>query len=255
MREWLAAHLGTGSEPGWLRTFQEAAAHDLGRELDRRYRAARDRAVAEFGQVDAALQLSVERMWGEVADALRRPLTQAVVPAGPDNRAILAAFMDTSRIQQARTLAKATEGLLSLPNHCGSIFLRAGRPVISKLRWELAASAPQPVTASGWLTRLESAVEQVTSQLELELRAEGRGMLRILATAVDQFKEAVTETPGIEVEYERLCSPVQRKIWPEDFPAATAEPVASLAALRQRAAEADAAARQVASLATRAWRP
>ena len=83
--------------------------------------------VTVFGGIDASLARSVNRLWGEVADALRVKLTEGIVPAGPDNKAILSTFGETARRSGARAVAEATDRLLALPTDYGSIFL-AGRP-------------------------------------------------------------------------------------------------------------------------------
>ena len=379
MQDWLAGGLGGGSRQEWLRTFRNAeAAHGHGRELDQRYNGARKHVVAVFGGIDASLARSVERLWGEVADALRTKLTDAIVPAEPDNHAILSAFMDTARRGGARTLGEATHRLLDLPTDYGSIFLRVGRPIIRKIDWDReegssqlgstvaaaagagaaaaasagasamigpalgaaaqqlaqgmvgeavaagvregmrrapwrsqgeasqgeasqreasqggasqggwwqsasaspgagpAAAGPDGVSSSSaagrtapgsaraeagesdraakWYAELTSTVEQVTGELKEEFHKEAQRTLRVLAAAVDLFKDATTSTPGVESEFEKLCRPVQRQIWPDDFGGAAAKFAADLAVLRQRAVEADGAAAQVASLAGKARR-
>jgi hypothetical protein len=370
MQDWLAGGLGTGSRQEWLRTFRNAeAAHGHGRELDQRYNGARKHVVAVFGGIDASLARSVDRLWGEVADALRTKLKDVIVPTEPDNRAILTAFMDTARRGGARTLGEATHRLLNLPTDYGSIFLRVGRPIIRKIDWDqeeggsqlgstvaaaagagaaaaasagvsavigpalgaaaqqlaqgavgeavsagvregmrrapwrtqsagnqpagspggwwqatpgaeashqppappaspsagLAAARPAgpdgaaPGTgesdrAARWYAELTSTVEQVTGELTEEFHKEAQRTLRVLAAAVDLFKDAATSTPGVESEFEKLCRPVQRQIWPDDFGGAAAKVAADLAGLRQRAVEADGAAAQVASLAGKARR-
>jgi hypothetical protein len=354
MRQWLADGLGAGSTQEWLRRFNNAVeASDMGRELDHRYNGARKQAVEVFGGIDASLDRSVDRLWGEVADALRLRLTDALVPTGPDHRAVLSAFADTARRGGARTLNEATGRLLDLPTDYGSIFLRVGRPVIRKVKWDsqeqesqlgpkIAAAAVGGLTgaavsgavgpalgaaagrlagstasaaasagiregmrkapwkgqgdwwhsqsggaqgpaagqgegseqtpagsnaapsggagvtpavggefaaASRWLAKLTDTVERVTSELEREFHAEAQRTLQVLAAAVDLFKDTATSTPDVEEEYEKLCRPAQRHIWPGDFGGAAATIAADLAGLRQHATDADEAASQVASLA------
>ncbi len=354
MQEWLTGGLGMGSKQKWLETFRAAeSAHGHGRELDQRYNGARKQVVAVFGGIDASLERSVDRLWGEVAGALRAKLTEAIVPVGRDNQAILSAFADTARQSGARTVSDATRRLLELPTDYGSIFLRVGRPVIRQIEWdrkepgsqlgqqvaaaaaggavgaaasalvspalgplaghvasgavsaatskgirawsgqgnwwhspaaggqgspapsassnEESAAASAPTTAAGtgasgtpamtgefaraekWYAELTSTVEQVTAKLKREFHQEAQRTLRVLAAAADLFKDAATSTstPGVEREFEELCRPAQRQIWPTDFSGTAAKVAADLAALRRHAAEADAAAAQVAVLARR----
>jgi hypothetical protein len=98
MREWLAAGLGEESRQEWIRRVEAAApAGGQGHELDRRYGSARRQAITVFARVDLALARAVDRLLGEMADALRRKLTEAVVPAGTDNYAILSEFWTRHR--------------------------------------------------------------------------------------------------------------------------------------------------------------
>lgn len=321
MREWMAAGLGAGSTKEWLRKFRAAESAEVpGRELDNQYNGARKRLVAVFGGIDASLDRSVDRLWGEIADALRSQLTAAVVSAGPDNQAILTAFAATARRDGAKTLADATDRLLNLPTDYGSIFLRVGRPVIRKVKWSHqeaaegqgprstvpvgnrararaglgprnwwdvppsgaqpsgpASSGPassQPVPsgpagtgpadtaaagggfaeASRWHAKLTDTIERVTSELETEFHGEAQRTLLVLAAAIDLFKETAIATPGVEGEFEKLCRPAQREIWPADFGGTAAKVAADLGALRERAIEADLAAGRVAALAAQARR-
>ena len=323
MRKWLADGLGAGSAQAWLHKFRRAeSAGDMGRELDHRYNSARKQVVAVFGGIDSYLDRSVDRLWGQVADALRLRLTEAIVPTGLENRDILAAFAATARQDGASTLGQATDKLLNLPTDYGSIFLRVGLPVVRRVKWDLRESGPllgttiaggtmggvkrgsgtteanpapgavagehagpaapdqnaagdatadsvatsgpradrmptaagESAEASKWLARLSNTIEQVTSELEREFRAEAQRTLRVLAAAVDLFKDTAITTPDGENEFEKLCRPVQREIWSADFGGPSAEVAADLATLRQRAAEADAAAGHVASLTANARR-
>ncbi len=278
MQTWLAT-MGEESRQDWTRLFQDAAAGGLGNELDHQYGRARKQAITLFARVDQALARSVDRLLGEVADALRRKFTEAVVPGGMDNYAILSEFLDTAQACGATTVAEATRQLLNLHNDCGSIFLRAGRPLISKITWgparsalelkpgvagdleaagapgatEEAPGATGEFTTASRFTQLEDTVEVVTNEIARELRVEARQTLRIFVAAVDQYRDAITAS-GVEIEFERLCRPVQRQIWPDDFDAGAAEVAVGLAALRQRAADMDAAASQMAALVRSAQR-
>ena len=265
IREWLAAGLGVGSRQEWLRTFQAAmAAHSTGQELDEWYDRARGQVAATFGRLDESLQQSVDRMWGKVAEAMRRELTETIVPAGPDNHATMSAFADMTRRVNARRLSEATDRLLNVKIGYDDMFLRVCWPLIRKIKWDATdpgvvaglevggspAADRRFAAASSYLAQLTGTVEQVTSELEQELDAEARQTLRVLAAAVDLFKNDVTEAPGIEPDLEKVIQPVQRELWPDDFDEAAAD----LAALHQRAADVNSAASQIGSLARSAWR-
>ena len=352
MREWMAAGLGAGSTEEWLRKFRSAeAVNEVGRELDTRFNTVRQQLVAEFGEIDISLRRSVDRLWGEVADALRSQLTEAIVPTGTDHKAILRAISETARRREAKTIADATDQLLNLATDYGSIFLRVGRPVIREVKWKQeepaqekelglgpaiiggmvgaatgvavssaagpvigttaghivggaasgAASArarkwyqqqaanvptetpagggspiqvnaisgssvsinsdvkPEPVSgefaeASKWHARLMGTTERVTGQLETKFRAEAHQTLLVLAAAIDRFKETATSKPQVEREYEGLCRPELRQIWPDDFGGEAAKVAAELAALRQRAIDVAATGDRVAALALQASR-
>ena len=119
---------------------------------------------------------------------------------------------------------------------------------------EVSTTAEESAQALRWYGRFTSTTELVISELEREFLSEAQQTLRILAAVVDFFKDTVTTTPSVEWEFEKLCQPFLREIWPEDFSGAAAKVAADLAALRQRVAETDAAGRQVASLAAQAHR-
>jgi hypothetical protein len=76
----------------------------------------------------------------------------------------------------------------------------------------------------------------------------------VLAAAVDLFRDSTTTAPEIEVEFERVCSPAQREIWPAEFGEASSQVTADMTALRQQAVNAEATASQVASLVSQAPR-
>ena len=77
--------MGAGSRQEWLNRFRDAEAlGSYGQELDHQHNRTRKHVVAVFGGIDASLARSVERFWGEVADALRVKLTEAIVPTGPE---------------------------------------------------------------------------------------------------------------------------------------------------------------------------
>lgn len=275
IRKWFGSGLGAGSTQEWLRRFDLAVASaGMDSELDTQYNSARKEMIAAFSVIDNSMDRLIDRIWGEVADALRARLTSAIVPIGSENQAILNAFADTARRAGARTLAEAIERILHLPTEYGSVFLRVGRPLISKIAWnredlqpELIANVAdsQASTPSGtnleatataesthalrWHARLGSTIEQVLGELSHEFNAEARRTLLILGAAVDDFLDIVARSPDMEMDFEKLTRPVQQEIWPEDFGGPAAGIAAQLAALRQRVGETDAAAAKITSLA------
>jgi hypothetical protein len=137
MDGWLASGLGRRSRDAWLTSFREAeAVHGWGREAEERYNGAREQVVEVFEGIDASLGRAVQRLWAEVATALRTELTEAVVPAGTDSEAVLSAFKDLAEEAGATTVADATQRLLRLRMDYGSIFLRVGRPIIRQVEWD-----------------------------------------------------------------------------------------------------------------------
>jgi hypothetical protein len=127
-------------------------------------------------------------------------------------------------------------------------------PAARKSTPEETAMAQKYPEASIWHKRLTGTLERVTSELEREFHAEAQRTLLVLAAAVDLFKETAIATPDVDIEYENLCRPAQRKIWPHDFSEGSATVVADLAALVQQAQDTRAAAEQMTSLATQGRR-
>jgi hypothetical protein len=103
-----------------------------------------------------------------------------------------------------------------------------------------------------WHRRLSETVDRVAGELEREFHNEAQRTLQVLAAAVDLFKDTTTTEPEIEVEYQRLCEPVQREIWPSDFGETTAYLTAEMAALRQRAVDTETMASAIVALANQA---
>jgi hypothetical protein len=269
MRQWLEHGFGVGSAQEWLRHFETASAADPGEQVDYWYNAARMKFVAVFSEVDASLGRAVDGLWGKVADALRSMLTETIVPAGPDNHGVLADFAKKARMIRADTLAEATERLLYLRTDYGSIFLRIGWPVARKIiSWVGTLDQGPEAVATGdpgnpqstwdytsrWHARLTAAVERAIAESEIELSAEVERAQRVLAAAVDLFYFAITATPDVEVELERITGPVRQRIWPDAFGGPPARLAAELADLRERAAGMAAAAGLVDSFAEQASR-
>jgi GTPase SAR1 family protein len=112
-----------------------------------------------------------------------------------------------------------------------------------------------PDGAAGyWYNTLRSTTETVTQELVKEFHAEAQRTLLVLAAAIDLFKDSATSTHLVEREFEELCRPAQRDIWPSDFGSEAARVAAELAALRQQSLDVSAAADQVTVLAAQASR-
>jgi hypothetical protein len=359
IHQWVSEGLGEGSADQWLQKFDEAAAgREIGRELDRQYNSARSQVSQVFGRIDESLASSVVVLWQEIADAMREKLTEHVIPAGPDSRAVLAEFEALADGRRLKRLAEATGRLLALQTEYGNIFLRVGRPVVRDISWyqgtgtgagsaigaaaavgavgaiaglavagpaghvlggaaghavgsvaSAAASSaarqafqqvsnpvpkwwgspggqeaptpapapqqqatPQPQAppqmapqqqggskaardrypaAARELDQLVDLIKRVTADLEREFRTEARGTVKVLAAATDLFLFSATGTPDVEVEFEKLCEPIQRVLWPDAFAQATAKVAGDLAVLQGKAAETQAAAEPIAVRASR----
>jgi energy-coupling factor transporter ATP-binding protein EcfA2 len=117
-----------------------------------------------------------------------------------------------------------------------------------------ATKAGQDSNAAYWYDRLSATVENVTSELEHEFRQEALRALRVLAAAVDLYKDTSTTSPDIEVEYERVCPRAQQDIWPQDFGDASAKVTADLETMRKQIQDTIAAADHVSALANQATR-
>jgi hypothetical protein len=360
VRQWLAAGLGAGSRENWIVAFQKAmAASSMGEELDRQYNGARKKVVEVFDKIDASLALAIERLYGEVAAALRGTLTGKLVPSGADHGAALSRFLAIAQGHKAGMLASATKRLLSLGDDYGSIFLRVGRPVVRRIEWYSDAQQPAAVgpaagladqamgvagpaagrivgravagtageavgqavgeavssaihkrtgqaatgrgswlsdhvpgptatrpgtvappaagptrpasspavrpagsapaaeqypDATRWYERLSATIEDVTSELEREFHGEAQRAQRVLAAAVDLYKDSATTAPDIDVEFDRVSSLAQSEIWPQEFGEASAKITADIAALREQVHVTEAAADQLALLADQATR-
>jgi hypothetical protein len=117
-----------------------------------------------------------------------------------------------------------------------------------------ATKAGQDSNAAYWYDRLSATIEDVISELEHEFHQEALRALRVLAAAVDLYKDTSTTSPDIEVEYERVCPRAQQDIWPQDFGEASAKVTGDLETMRRQLQDTIAAADQVSALANQATR-
>ncbi len=161
VRAWVAAGLTEKSTEDWLAMYQKARGPHEGHERDRQYNNARMTIVGEFSEIDTSLRRAIQRLWGEVAAALRAELKETIVPDGADNEAVLREFADKALDVKAKTLSEATERLLALQQDYGNIFLRVGRPIVRKVSWqeeESAAASTAAAVASGVAEGFSSAM-------------------------------------------------------------------------------------------------
>ena len=69
--------------------------------------------------------------------------------------------------------------------------------------------------AEGLYDELVMTVDQTISELDKALRVEARVMASVLAAAADQFFDTAIRSNDSERDFENLCRPSQREIWPE----------------------------------------
>lgn len=89
--------------------------------------------------------------------------------------------------------------------------------------------------AEGLYEELTLVVESCVTELEIALRAEARLMTRTLAAAADRFFDSAIRTNRSERDYEYLCRPNLRSIWPDRFDGGTGRLVADLTVLEEQA--------------------
>jgi hypothetical protein len=102
--------------------------------------------------------------------------------------------------------------------------------------------------AEGLYDELTATVDACVADLEIALRDEARMMARTLAAAADKFFNSAIRTNRSERDYENLCKPNQRAIWPSDFDGAAARVGAELSRVQEQAQLALAAGDKVARL-------
>ncbi|MGW5866551.1 hypothetical protein ACWFRJ_30745 [Streptomyces sp. NPDC055239] len=106
--------------------------------------------------------------------------------------------------------------------------------------------------AASWYDRLTATIEDVTRELEDAFHTEAQHTLRVLAAAVDLYKDRVAASPDIDVEYDRVCRRAQWAIWPDEFGEASAKVTADMDALRKQIQDTETAASRVGSLVSHA---
>jgi len=119
-------------------------------------------------------------------------------------------------------------------------------PLITGL---IGNGAPGDDSAPGLHAALTEAFRQAVDEVEDRMRAEARGLTEVLAAVTEQFFDRFAHTPGIEEEFERLCSPVRRELWPDVFDGRTAQLADALDRVASSAAATDDAGRQIRAIA------
>ncbi|MBV9142203.1 MAG: hypothetical protein JO115_15035 [Pseudonocardiales bacterium] len=309
--DWVGNGLGRGSREQWLKELRGPfASGDLEAKQEEYYRA--KAKIAEiFGAIDISLEDAVRRLWCEVADVLRRRLTEELVPDSPT---ALESLNELARIRKARFLRAAVTQLCQLRIDYGSIVLRVTRPIIRKISWgnsltgqlgsnrasgavgtgtrfvadaagmavfglpvaSLAEEASEASSGSWWdrssrpaattpssgagevaqtkrgaeglYDELTAVVEQSISDLENALRIEARVMASVLAAAADQFLDTAIRRNDTERDYENLCRPNQRTIWPGVFDGGAARFAADLSQISEKSQAVLGAAAKVSDL-------
>jgi hypothetical protein len=130
-------------------------------------------------------------------------------------------------------------------------------PVTGRRTRKSAVTIPPPqygeqvaakVGAEVLYDELTAVVEACITELESALWAEARLMTRTLAAAADRFFDSVIRTNRSERDYEYLCRPNLRQIWPDRFDGGHARLVADLTVLEEQARATLAHATQVTGL-------
>ncbi len=300
-RRWVEEGLGSGSRAQWFddsRAGSFAAAPLATRESEI------NRARAEVGEffmrIDACATASVVRLWQEIVEAIRAPLTETIVPVAPTSDRPLAAFRARAEERRAPLLMEALDELDKLDIKYGSIVLRVARPIIRRIHADAtvrgtagtaarllhdagnlalgaagvagavagamtgapvvvvpAAPAPaEPARSDQWWNNplrtaaapgpaaqspapagslgvsevdlaargAEALYDEVTrlvteciDELDAALRREARVMALALAAAADQFFDAAIRRNDVVWEYEELCDPYKKELWPDIF--------------------------------------
>ncbi|WP_327006633.1 50S ribosome-binding GTPase [Dactylosporangium sp. NBC_01737] len=91
------------------------------------------------------------------------------------------------------------------------------------------------VGVDGLYDELTAVVEHCIAELETALLAEVRLMTRTLAAAADRFFDSAIRTNRSERDYENLCRPNLRSIWPLRFDGGNARLAADLERLQEQA--------------------
>jgi len=72
-------------------------------------------------------------------------------------------------------------------------------------------------TAAGLYLAVTDAFARAVQETERRMREEAGQLTEVLAAAVDQFFDILSHTPEVEQEFEILCRPIRRDLWPDLF--------------------------------------
>jgi hypothetical protein len=82
---------------------------------------------------------------------------------------------------------------------------------------------------------LNSRTRDTIDQLQKKLTDEAHTMSGALAAATDAFFHRMVRTNDVEWQYEALCGPHRREIWPSEFDGGSARLAADISALQKQA--------------------
>lgn len=111
---------------------------------------------------------------------------------------------------------------------------RSNRPAATPPPSDAGEAAQTKRGAEALYDELTAVVEQSVSDLDNALRIEARVMASVLAAAADQFLDTAIRRNDTERDYENLCRPNQRTIWPGVFDGGAARFAAELSQISEQ---------------------
>ena len=98
-----------------------------------------------------------------------------------------------------------------------------------------AAPSSAPAGTEELYAELTTRIRDTIDELQKKLADEAHTMAGALAAATDAFFECIIRTNDIEWQYEWLCGPHRREIWPEEFDGGIPRLTADVSALQEQA--------------------
>ena len=210
--------------------------------------------------LDQLLQLKVE--YGSIVLRVTRPLIRAIDPDPAAARqatqravgkAVVDAVIDGAIDGAAAMLgapvpaagiARATYKWVTQPD--GSQRRVADTPAMAPAAPLSPQAAAPPLDRTGaspsapggtqeLFAELTGRIRDTVDQLQKKLADEAHTMVGALAAATDAFFESMIRTNDVEWEYESLCGPHRREIWPEEFDGGIPRFSADVSALQEQA--------------------
>lgn len=120
---------------------------------------------------------------------------------------------EPSSTATSRGSGKLRGSLVSL----GSPPSEPSRPPTPAAGGSPGATAGDDGTAAGLYVAVTDAFTRAVKETEHRMREEARQLTEVLAAALDQFFDIVSHTPEVEQEFETLCQPIRRDLWPDLF--------------------------------------